>query len=111
MSWISYQHVCESCGHEGVELHRRSGVEDRLPCPECGGAHFVRVPYCFVSTAKTSLTKPEVGGYTEGSRVRKDLKERLSLRKEARRLKREGKLAESRAVRRESKKLKGESSV
>ena len=109
MGYITYLHICEDCRHEQIELHDRSNVIETIECErkECSGkAH--RTLYANVSTEKTSESRPS--GTDKGSKTagtRKDLKEMLNLRKEARRLKREGKLQESKAVKNESKRVGG----
>lgn len=107
MGYINYQHRCTTCGHEDGELHDRTEIRDLLMCPSCGDESYVRILTAHVSTSKTSVTRPERGGYSDVAGAKKDLQERQMLRKEARRLRKEGKIERSNEARKEAKRLGG----
>ena len=109
MGWVSHAHRCADCGHVGDELHDRDQVQDCLQCPACGHHTYLRTFSVPNISTRNSATRPEIGGRLEGSGARKDLKERQALRREARRLRKEGRLRDAAEVKQESRKLGGSS--
>lgn len=106
-SFITWEYSCTDCGYRVPYLQERGNVLEEETCSNCGGtAVKCEVPSTLnVSTAKLSESKP--AGIDKGSKaegVRKDLLERSMLRKEARKLTREGKYKEAAKVKEESKK-------
>lgn len=107
MSYVTYDYKCTNCGRTEPCLQERGNILKTEKCVHCGGtAVKCEVPSTLnVSTAKLSESKP--AGIDKGSKaegVRKDLLERSMLRKEARKLTREGKYKEAAKVKEESKK-------